>query len=282
MVQKNAFIFIDYEIFFNIVLLKKVFSSTALGKINSFMYVCSLNFSKTPMTDVQSSIKVCACVSRSAMNRQEIIRLVSALKNAGYQATILPDLCKVAVSDATQMAKIASATVVACYPRAVRALFDSLGLKPARVFNIRNQSSEQVLVEMGVSQPIFLPELPFPEIKPDEGWEAWYPVIDAERCTQCGKCHDFCLFGVYAVENGTVKVKQPQNCKNNCPACARVCPSKAIIFPKYEKSPVNGGLNDEEPFIGADVKVLYNTALKHKLVERRAKVSLLRKNFLGI
>ena len=226
--------------------------------------------------DIKSSITVCACTSRSVMSRQEIVRLISALKNAEYRVTIIPDLCKTAISNTGQMAVIASATVVACYPRAVRSLFDTLRLKPVRVFDICNQSSEQVLDEMGISQPVFSPEQPFPEFSPDEGQEAWYPVIDRERCTNCNQCHDFCLFGVYAVENGIVKVTQPQNCKNNCPACARACPSKAIIFPKYEKSPINGGLHDEEQLGDIDFKSLNHIALKQKLEERRAKVPLLR------
>jgi len=228
--------------------------------------------------NTEVSITVCACASRKIMNRLEITRLVSALSNAGYEATIVPDLCKTAISNAGQMVLIASTTVVACYPRAVRSIFDSVGLKPERVFDIRNHSSEQVLSDMGISQPVFSPEQPFPEFPPEEGKEAWNPAIDKERCTECGKCHDFCLFGVYAVDKGMVKVTQPQNCKNNCPACARVCPSKAIIFPKYEKSPINGGLHDEEHLAETDTKALYNIALKHKLEERRAKVSLLKKD----
>ena len=250
------------------------------------------------------SITVCSCSSRNIMNRAEISRLVSALKNAGYTVITVPDLCKTAISNAEQMAVIASTTVVACYPRAIRAIFDRLGLKPRQVFDIRNHSSEQVLKEMGISNPVFLPEpehpyfpesspepkrsyfpefspeseLPyFPEFSPEEEPEAWNPVIDKERCTECGKCHDFCLFGVYAIEGGTVKVARPQSCKNNCPACARACPSKAIIFPKYEKSPINGGLHDEEQLGEMNTKALYNSALKHRLEERRAKVSLLRK-----
>ena len=222
------------------------------------------------MIDRLSSVTVCACTARKFINRPDITRLVSALINADYQVNIVPDICKIAVSDAVQMDTIAAATIVACYPRAVRALFDGMGLKPEHVFDIRNQSCEQVLAEMGISQPVFFPEHPFPDLAPDEGQEAWNPVIDNERCTKCGKCHDFCLFGVYAIENDIVKVKQPQNCKNNCPACARVCPSKAIIFPKYEKSPINGGLIDEEQFAGTDFKGLYHTALKHRLAERRA------------
>ena len=228
--------------------------------------------------NVENSITICACASRKIMNRTEIIKLVSALKNAGYEATIIPDLCKTAISNTEEMAVVASTAVVACYPRTVRSIFDSVGLKPKRVFDIRNHSSEQILSDMGISQPVFLPEQPFPNFSTEEEQEAWFPVIDRERCTKCSKCHDFCLFGVYSVRKGNVKVKQPQNCKNNCPACARVCPSRAIIFPKYEKSPINGGLHDEEPLDDVDFKTLQNIALKHKLEERRAKVSLLRKN----
>ena len=212
------------------------------------------------------------------MNRAEIIKMVSALKNAGYAVTVIPDLCKTAISDMEQMAVSASATVVACYPRAVQSLFDSVGLKPQRVLDIRNHSSAQILAEIGIEQSVFLPEQPFPELVADETCSAWYPVIDKERCTECGKCHDFCLFGVYSFSEEKVKATQPQNCKDNCPACARVCPSKAIIFPKYKKSPINGGLHDEEQLTESEAKTLYNAALKQKLEERRAKVSLYKKN----
>jgi NAD-dependent dihydropyrimidine dehydrogenase PreA subunit len=61
----------------------------------------------------------------------------------------------------------------------------------------------------------------------------WYPVIDYSRCTSCRKCVDFCLFGVYALSDGKVLVTNPDNCKNGCPACARTCPQRAIIFPHY-------------------------------------------------
>jgi NAD-dependent dihydropyrimidine dehydrogenase PreA subunit len=211
------------------------------------------------------------------MNKTEIVKLVSALQNAGATVTVIPDLCKTAISDAGQMAMLASTMVVACYPRAIRSMFDGLGLKPERVFDIRNHSSEQILKEMGICNPVFSPESILPEFSPETGQEAWNPVIDKERCTECGKCHDFCLFGVYSIEQGTVKVTQPQNCKNNCPACARVCSARAIIFPKYEKSPVNGGLEEEENFDETSSKALYNMALKQKLAKRREKVTLLNK-----
>ena len=103
-------------------------------------------------------------------------------------------------------------------------------------------------------------------------------TLDKERCTDCGKCHDFCLFGVYTIEDGVVTVKQPQNCKNNCPACARMCPNKAIIFPKYEKSPINGGLKDEELAVSIDAKTVYADTLRARLAQRRAGVSFLKKD----
>jgi MinD superfamily P-loop ATPase len=65
-------------------------------------------------------------------------------------------------------------------------------------------------------------------------------VIDRGRCTQCRKCLSFCLFSVYEFADGEVRVARPANCKNNCPACARVCPARAIIFPKCKDSPING------------------------------------------
>ena len=214
------------------------------------------------------------------MNRKELVTLISTLKNGGQTVTVIPDLCKISISNTDQMATMASGAVVACYPRAVRSMFDNLGLKPKEVFDIRNHTGEQVLHEMGILHPLFAPEHPLSEFVPQEGEEAWHPVIDRERCTGCGKCYDFCLFGVYARIDGEVRVTQPQKCKNNCPACARVCPSQAVIFPKYEKSPINGGVHHEEKIDETDNKALYNTALKHKLAARRAKVSLLKNHHI--
>ncbi|WP_347242620.1 ferredoxin family protein [Thermogutta sp.] len=69
----------------------------------------------------------------------------------------------------------------------------------------------------------------------------WYPVIDEDRCTLCYECLNFCLFGVYDVrEDGRVFTAQPDACRPGCPACARVCPSGAIIFPLYPDPAIAG------------------------------------------
>ncbi len=71
----------------------------------------------------------------------------------------------------------------------------------------------------------------------------WHPVIDYSRCTNCMECIDFCLFGVYGVDGGErILVEQPDSCKKGCPACSRVCPEHAIIFPMH-KTPEIAGAN---------------------------------------
>ena len=77
-------------------------------------------------------------------------------------------------------------------------------------------------------------------------WKPWFPVIDYDRCTNCMQCLSFCLFGVYGVdEQQRIQAQNQDNCKTNCPACSRVCPEAAIIFPKYQAGPINGDIVHE-------------------------------------
>jgi NAD-dependent dihydropyrimidine dehydrogenase PreA subunit len=72
-------------------------------------------------------------------------------------------------------------------------------------------------------------------------WKPWFPVIDYSRCTNCMQCLSFCLFDVYGVSpDQKIQVQNQSNCKTECPACSRVCPEVAIMFPKYRHGPING------------------------------------------
>jgi NAD-dependent dihydropyrimidine dehydrogenase PreA subunit len=72
-------------------------------------------------------------------------------------------------------------------------------------------------------------------------WKPWFPVIDYSRCTNCMQCLSFCLFDVYGVSaDNKIQVQHQSNCKTDCPACSRVCPEVAIMFPKYRHGPING------------------------------------------
>jgi hypothetical protein len=101
------------------------------------------------------------------------------------------------------------------------------------------------LVQLGRylrEEPAAPPQAAFtPEqmLKPPE--RRWYPVIDYSRCTNCMECIDFCLFGVYGVDQlDRIVVENQDNCKRGCPACSRVCPEHAIMFPDYKSAAIAG------------------------------------------
>lgn len=76
----------------------------------------------------------------------------------------------------------------------------------------------------------------------EEVSERWYPVIDASRCTDCGNCLQFCIFNVYEYDDSRrVVAASPDSCKPGCPACSRICPQGAIIFPLYKRDDAIAG-----------------------------------------
>src|SRR5262245_4588498 len=88
----------------------------------------------------------------------------------------------------------------------------------------------------GNPTPAFLPEQLLAAPK-----RRWYPVIDYSRCTNCMECLDFCLFGVYGVDSmDRLVVENQDHCKKGCPACSRVCPEQAIMFPDYKTPAIAG------------------------------------------
>ena len=100
----------------------------------------------------------------------------------------------------------------------------------------------------------------------------WYPVIDYSRCTNCMECIDFCLFGVYGVDVlDRILVEAQDNCKKGCPACSRVCPENAIIFPQH-KTPAIAGADGEVAGLKIDLSKLFGKsdedALEMAVAER--------------
>jgi len=86
----------------------------------------------------------------------------------------------------------------------------------------------------------------------------WYPVIDYSRCTNCMECIDFCLFGVYGVDGQeTILVEQPDNCRKGCPACSRVCPENAIIFPQHKTPAIAGSPVENAGGLKIDLSQLF-------------------------
>jgi Pyruvate/2-oxoacid:ferredoxin oxidoreductase delta subunit len=114
------------------------------------------------------------------------------------------------------------------------------------------------------------------------GWKPWFPVIDYGRCTNCMQCLSFCLFDVYGVNGeGKIKVQKAGNCKTDCPACSRVCPEVAILFPKYKSGPINGDEVKAEDLqrekMKVDISALLGgdiyAALRQRSVDAKARFS---------
>jgi NAD-dependent dihydropyrimidine dehydrogenase PreA subunit len=103
-----------------------------------------------------------------------------------------------------------------------------------------------VVRDVGGTDPAMLAASIGREFNPPSGaapavWKPWFPVIDYSRCTNCMQCLSFCLFDVYGVSaDSKIQVQYQSNCKTDCPACSRVCPEVAIMFPKYRHGPING------------------------------------------
>lgn len=107
-------------------------------------------------------------------------------------------------------------------------------------------------------------------------WKPWFPVIDFDRCTNCMQCLSFCLFDVYGTSGeGEIQVQNQDNCKTDCPACSRVCPEVAILFPKYRNGPINGDQIQEQDVqrekMKVDISSLLGGDIYDVLRERRAK-----------
>jgi NAD-dependent dihydropyrimidine dehydrogenase PreA subunit len=220
---------------------------------------------------------VCRCAHRDIIPDAA---LADAPKRSGV--CVVDDLCATVQAGGAGLAEFAATggRVAACHPRAVRGLFAAVGL----------ELPEERVVDLRAGDP--LPELTDAErtkmvdIASPEDEDAWFPVIDRDRCTNCGRCADFCLFGVYLrEEDRTVRVARPERCKLDCPACARICPVNAIIFPKSPDEAINGARLSKEQLAGARIRLspeeLTGGNLKTQLANRRKKRRLLRPDALG-
>ena len=184
---------------------------------------------------------LCACCYKDVVPRETIDAIRAGLVNANIEFTEVADLCEAAEQrdPAILRAVMAGGQVVACYPRAVRWLLQWAGIDSANVtvHNQRANTAGEILAAVGGEAVDDCPSLSHER----GGWVPWFPVIDYDRCVNCKQCLAFCPFGVYELsEDRTVVVKNPRSCKDNCPACARMCPQAAIIFPKVTESPIEG------------------------------------------
>ncbi len=212
---------------------------------------------------------VCTCAKYQHVAEEEAKRVIHALQSRGIDVLVTPDFCRLASDHAEDLQALNIEAIVACHERAQRALCQFAQVDCTQFCNLRTASAEDVAEQLGIElcEGYESVELPAYEDKD----VAWYPAIDHSRCIKCKKCFDFCIFGVYTrdAETGEIIVCHPENCKTNCPACARVCPVGAIVFPKCPEAPINGGEGEKKDDKALE-KALQDKELYKKLAARRA------------
>lgn len=218
-------------------------------------------------------------------------QILEALQQEGISFTKVSDLCGVCTNQKQDILDLVSDSeellILACHPRAVKLLFDKTGITKEsgniHFLNFLEPEQANLLRELKKFSDSGNILAGTSEIKSDTSWPAWFPLIDYSRCTSCGQCADFCLFGVYEKTEDRVVVVNPEGCKNNCPACARICPQTAIIFPKYEHGGAIAGdvsINEmeEQERQRKDIDAILGSEIYQALERRKLKRQSIIKN----
>lgn len=219
--------------------------------------------------DKINSAMICKCQVYHRVDQEKLEQVIAAVQEAGISIRIADDLCYEAVHHPEKLQQ--TDVVIGCHKRTLAALCTYAGAERIQhVFDV-DTDLQQIIESLGIAS-----------VKTDtcescdpvpEDWVAWFPVIDQNRCVECGKCADFCMFGVYTFEEKTIKVVKPSGCKTDCPACARMCPANAIIFPKSTEANINGSLAHA---VKPDAQ--QNQSLRARLKSRKAATQLFRED----
>jgi Pyruvate/2-oxoacid:ferredoxin oxidoreductase delta subunit len=195
----------------------------------------------------------CHCAQAQVLPKDVKDQVLARLCESGVDFEPVADLCAMAAKRDPRLKELANGgpvQIIACHERAVRGLFRAAGAELPKagveILDMRGQPADQLVAALkpgnNGATAAKLDETKAKLQPPAAGqWAGWFPVIDYDRCTNCMQCLSFCLFGVYgATAEGKITVQTSENCKPNCPACSRVCPEVAIMFPKYSAAPING------------------------------------------
>jgi NAD-dependent dihydropyrimidine dehydrogenase PreA subunit len=230
-------------------------------------------------------IVFCNC-GGERINQERLQDIEKNLINSNIDLIKISDLCGASVMNKEKLKSVFSGNdeylIVGCHSRALKLLLQKASIEleyySCKFINFFESDNEEIFREIFLfrnghdrSQNAYSEE-----ILNSSDWSPWFPVIDYTRCSACGQCADFCLFGVYGKTEEKISVINPQECKNNCPACARICPQTAIIFPKYKPGGAIGGSDfideiSEQKRQAEDINSILNGDIYSALEKRRKK-----------
>lgn len=201
--------------------------------------------------DQSTCILFCRC-GAGVISAGKTDQLAEAFQQLDADVYELRDLCALSLHEKDVLEAIGERydrkLVVACYPRAVENMLRQAGIDfhGFEVLNFKELSTEQILETLGNTYQLAPGKARYQIQISELDVPAWFPVIDESRCTLCGQCARFCMFGVYSYDKKSLTVVNPLACKNNCPACGRTCPASAIMFPRLAEKTVLAGANPEQ------------------------------------
>lgn len=193
----------------------------------------------------KNKIILCTCKNRGRTEQSICNSILAKLQDKKTHIIEVEDLCGAAVSDAAACKSLLedSECIIACSERAIRAILDYINLEEEiNIKEVKAETEQELLkyidklgqgsaTQERVSSP-----------------DSWNPFIESSLCTNCGQCYEFCIFKVYTKnKEGEICITNPSACKDNCPACARLCPQGAIVFPKHPEPSINGSKRTVEP-----------------------------------
>lgn len=205
----------------------------------------------------KSCVLFCRCKA-GVVSGETLDKIEEGLHGFDTDVFELQDLCAFSIHEKDVLNSIGKEfqqkIIIACYPRAVNNMLHqgSIDFGEYDILNFKDLSPEKILSKLENDFKIAKGEARYQEQITDLEVPAWFPVIDESRCTLCGKCARFCLFGVYSFDKKNLKVVNPLACKNNCPACGRTCPTSAIMFPRLAENTVLAGADPDGKKISID------------------------------
>ncbi len=198
-----------------------------------------------------SCIIFCQCNAGVIPDRKSD-QLKNAFQHLETDVFELQDLCAISVNEKSVFVEISEKykqkVIVACYPRAVKNMILQAGINSEGfdVLSFKELSIDEINTKLKVNFGFKEGNANYQQKVSELKVPAWYPVIDTSRCSLCGQCARFCLFGVYSYNKKSLEVVNPLSCKNNCPACGRTCPESAIMFPRLKENSVLAGAEPDE------------------------------------
>jgi ferredoxin len=226
-------------------------------------------------------IVFCNCGGK-LVEAQRLAEISEYLDRQGIPFIKISDLCGACATQKDEVRDLFNTNgeilMIACFPRAVRLLLNESGIDTETgsftYINNRETDNKTLFDQVQSFNDGDTLQPSTAELINNTDWPSWFPVIDYSRCSSCGQCADFCLFGVYEKRNGKVLVVNPQRCKNNCPACGRICPETAIVFPKYEQGGAIAGAEsfneiEEQQRQQQDINSILGSDIYHSLEKRK-------------